>query len=83
MLVGRNLTEQNWLIVAHRELLVYIYSVGKLVQQVTKESAKLNGLDVEATVFEDNYRPEFMPTTEKVLMELVYEKEHNALLVVN
>lgn len=34
MLVGRNLTEQNWLIVAHRELLVYIYSVGKLVQQV-------------------------------------------------
>ncbi len=41
---------------------------------MTKESAKLNGLDVEATVFEDNYRPEFMPTTEKVLMELVDEK---------
>lgn len=60
---------------AHRELLVYIYSVGKIGSTgVTKESAKLNGLDVEATVFEDNYRPEFMPTTEKVLMELVYEK---------
>ncbi len=53
MLVGRNLTEQkNWLIVAHRELLVYIYSVGKIGSTgVTKESAKLNGLDVEATVF--------------------------------
>ena len=75
MLVGRNLTEQN---LAYRGtqgtsgLYLFGWKIGST--GVTKESAKLNGLDVEATVFEDNYRPEFMPTTEKVLMELVYEK---------
>ena len=75
MLVGRNLTEQK---LAYRGtqgtsgLYLFGWKIGST--GVTKESAKLNGLDVEATVFEDNYRPEFMPTTEKVLMELVYEK---------
>ena len=75
MLVGRNLTEQKF---AYRGtqgtsgLYLFGWKIGST--GVTKESAKLNGLDVEATVFEDNYRPEFMPTTEKVLMELVYEK---------
>lgn len=39
-----------------------------------KESVKLNGLDVEVIVFEDNYCLEFMLIIEKVLMELVYEK---------
>ena len=47
---------------------------------VTKESATLNDLEVQATVFEDNYRPEFMPTTEKVMMELVYEKGTNRIV---
>lgn len=47
---------------------------------VTMESAKLNGLDVNATFFEDNYRPEFMPTTENVMMELVYEKGTNRIV---
>ena len=44
------------------------------------DSAVVNYLEVQATVFEDNYRPEFMPTTEKVMMELVYEKGTNRIV---
>lgn len=47
---------------------------------VTKTSAELNGLRVQATYFVDNYRPEFMPTTEKVYMQLVYEEETHRIV---
>jgi NADPH-dependent 2,4-dienoyl-CoA reductase/sulfur reductase-like enzyme len=75
MLIGYNLTEHK---MAYRGtqgtsgLYLFGWKIGST--GVTLESAKMNNLDVEATVFEDNYRPEFMPTTENVLMELVYEK---------
>ena len=29
---------------------------------------------------EDNYRPEFMPTTEKVMMQLIFDKETKRIL---
>ena len=41
---------------------------------MTIENAKLNNIDADYVYFEDNYRPEFMPTTEKVMMQLVFEK---------
>lgn len=40
---------------------------------VNEGSAKHFGLDVRAVYVEDNYRPEFMPTNEKLYMKLVYE----------
>ncbi|MBL1224513.1 NADH oxidase [Enterococcus sp. BWR-S5] len=81
MLVGYNLTENK---LAYRGtqgtsgLYLFGWKIGST--GVTMESGKLNGLDVEATYFEDNYRPEFMPTTEKVMMELVYEKGTNRIV---
>jgi NADPH-dependent 2,4-dienoyl-CoA reductase/sulfur reductase-like enzyme len=75
LLVGYNISENT---LAYRGtqgtsgLYLFGWKIGST--GVTLESAKMNGLEVEATVFEDNYRPEFMPTTEKVYMELVYEK---------
>ena len=81
LLVGKNLTEQ---VMPYRGtqgtsgLYLFGWTIGST--GVTLESAKLNGLDVEATLFEDNYRPEFMPTTENVLMELVYEKGTNRIV---
>ena len=81
LLVGNNLTEHK---MAYRGtqgtsgLYLFGWTIGST--GVTKESATLNDLEVQATVFEDNYRPEFMPTTEKVMMELVYEKGTNRIV---
>ncbi len=66
LLVGNNLTDHK---MAYRGtqgtsgLYLFGWTIGST--GVTKESATLNDLEVQATVFEDNYRPEFMPTTEK------------------
>lgn len=59
-------------------LYLFGYKIGST--GVTKESAKMFGLDVAATTFEDNYRPEFMPTNERVWMEIVYEKESHRIV---
>jgi NADPH-dependent 2,4-dienoyl-CoA reductase/sulfur reductase-like enzyme len=81
LLVGYNIAENT---LAYRGtqgtsgLYLFGWKIGST--GVTLESAKMNELDVEATVFEDNYRPEFMPTTEKVYMELVYEKGTNRIV---
>ncbi|WP_407856989.1 FAD-dependent oxidoreductase [Enterococcus hailinensis] len=81
MLVGKNLVEQK---VKYRGtqgtsgLYLFGWTIGST--GLTKESAALNGIDVNVTVIEDNYRPEFMPTTEKVLMEIVSEKGTNKIL---
>ena len=42
---------------------------------VTDSSSKAFGLETKSVLFEDFYRPEFMPTNEKILMRLVYEKD--------
>ncbi|WP_416353484.1 FAD-dependent oxidoreductase [Agrilactobacillus fermenti] len=47
---------------------------------LTKESAQHFGLDAESVLFEDNYRPEFMPSTEPVLMSLVWEKASHRII---
>ncbi|MFC4771483.1 FAD-dependent oxidoreductase [Enterococcus hermanniensis] len=81
MLVGKNLVEQK---VKYRGtqgtsgLYLFGWTIGST--GLTKESAALNGIDVNVTVIEDNYRPEFMPTTEKILMEIVSEKGTNKIL---
>lgn len=81
MLVGLNISEPK---VAYRGtqgtsgLYLFGWKIGST--GVTQESAKLNNLEVDSTFFEDNYRPEFMPTTENVMMELVYEKGTNRIV---
>lgn len=81
MLVGQNLVEQK---VKYRGtqgtsgLYLFGWTIGST--GLTKESAALNDIDVNVTVIEDNYRPEFMPTTENVLMEIVSEKGTNKIL---
>lgn len=81
MLVGYNLTEHK---LADRGtqgtsgLYLFGWKIGST--GVTVENAKANGLEVQSTIFEDNYRPEFMPTTEKITMELIYEKGTNRIV---
>jgi NADPH-dependent 2,4-dienoyl-CoA reductase/sulfur reductase-like enzyme len=47
---------------------------------VTACSAKAFGLDCDSALVTENYRPEFMPTTEKVLLKVVYEKASGRLV---
>ncbi len=74
-LVGKNILENK---VKYRGtqgtsgLYLFGYNIGST--GVTVNSAPAFGLEVDSVIVEDNYRPEFMPTTEKVLMKLVWEK---------
>ena len=47
---------------------------------VSEKSAPFFNLDVDSIVVEDNYRPEFMPTTEKVQMKLIWDRKTGVIL---
>jgi len=47
---------------------------------LTEEAAHMYNIPVKTTLFQDNYRPEFMPSTEKVLMKLVYDDKNHQIL---
>ncbi|WP_334072242.1 MULTISPECIES: FAD-dependent oxidoreductase [Paenibacillus] len=47
---------------------------------MTEASAKEAGIDAEAVMITDNYRPEFMPTHEPVMLKVVYEKGTRRIL---
>ncbi len=80
-LVGKNIKEPK---VKYRGtqstsgLHLFGYNIGST--GVTVSSASLMGLDVRSVIVKDNYRPEFMPTTEEVLMQLVYEVGTNRIV---
>ncbi|WEG72390.1 FAD-dependent oxidoreductase [Vagococcus intermedius] len=80
-LVGKNIEKPT---IAYRGtqgtsgLHLFGYNIGST--GMTEASAKAAGLNVQATYFEDNYRPEFMPSTENVQMKLVYDKESHRIL---
>ena len=46
----------------------------------TEEVAKKEGLNVESITIEENFRPEFMPTYEKVTLKVVYEKDTRRII---
>ena len=43
-------------------------------------AAKAQNINASEVIITDNYRPEFMPTTEPVLMSLVYDPETRRIL---
>lgn len=80
-LIGKNIFENK---VSYRGtqgtsgLYLFGYKIGST--GVTVNSAPHFGLNVDSVVVEDNYRPEFMPTNEKVLMKLVYDKDSKVIV---
>ena len=80
-LVGKNIIEPK---VKYRGtqstsgLYLFGYNIGST--GVNVNSASHFGLDVRAVFVKDNYRPEFMPTTEEVFMKLVYEVGTNRIV---
>ncbi|MFB5759949.1 FAD-dependent oxidoreductase [Paenibacillus medicaginis] len=47
---------------------------------LTETAAKDEGMEVEAVMIEDSYRPEFMPTAEKVQLKVVYEHDSRRIV---
>lgn len=47
---------------------------------LTEAAAREAGLEAEAVFITDNYRPEFMPTHEPVMLKVVYEKNTRRIL---
>lgn len=47
---------------------------------LTEAAARDAGLEAEAVLITDNYRPEFMPTHEPVMLKVVYEKNTRRIL---
>jgi len=81
MLIGKNIKEPK---VKYRGtqstsgLRLFGYNIGST--GVTTGSASAFDLNVRAVIVNDKYRPEFMPTTEDVLMQLVYEVGTNRIV---
>ncbi|MDO3410157.1 FAD-dependent oxidoreductase [Saccharibacillus sp. CPCC 101409] len=54
---------------------IKIYEDNIAATGMTEAAALDAGLDVETAMFEDNYRPEFMPEYEKATFKIVFEKD--------
>lgn len=52
---------------------IYDYNIAST--GLTEQAALAAGMNVKAVTLHENYRPEFMPTYEKVLLKVVYEQE--------
>jgi len=47
---------------------------------LTEEAAKAEGIDAESVTITDNYRPEFMPSFEQLLLKVVFERTTRRIL---
>ena len=59
---------------------IKIYENNMASTGITEEIAKQLGIDADFVYAVDNYRPEFMPTYEKVTLKVVFEKESRRIL---
>ena len=59
-------------------LYLFGYNIGST--GLTVNSAEHLGIEVDSVVLIDKYRPEFMPTTEDVVMKLVYRKDNHEIV---
>ena len=81
MLIGKNINGPK---VKYRGtqstsgLHLFGYNIGST--GVTSGSAEVFGLKVRSVLVKDNYRPEFMPTNEEIIMQLVYEVGTNRIV---
>ncbi|MGL4699160.1 MAG: FAD-dependent oxidoreductase [Apilactobacillus waqarii] len=81
ILVGKNIEKPTTKYMGTQSssgLQLYDYAI--VSTGMTVGMAERKGMKASSVVVEDNYRPEFMPTTEKVLMELVYDPSTRRIL---
>lgn len=81
MLVARNLMNPTMAYMGTQGTSgIKIYEQNIAGTGLTEAAAAAAGLDVEAVTIEDHYRPEFMPTAEKVLIKVIYEKQSRRIM---
>ncbi|MUG46810.1 FAD-dependent oxidoreductase [Paenibacillus woosongensis] len=59
---------------------IKIYENNIAATGLTESAAREAGLEADSVLVTDSYRPEFMPTHEKVTLKLVYEQGTNRIL---
>lgn len=80
-LAGKNLVQQT---VKHLGTQgtsgIKIYDLCIAATGLTEDTAKANGMEVQAVLVSDNYRPEFMPTTDEATLKVVYEEKSHRIV---
>ena len=59
---------------------IKIYENNMAATGITEETARIEGIDVGSVLVTENYRPEFMPTYEKVKFKVVFERSSRKIL---
>ena len=59
---------------------IKIYENNMAATGITEETARIEGIDVDSILVTENYRPEFMPTYEKVKFKVVFERSSRKIL---
>lgn len=81
MLIARNLVNPTMSYMGTQGTSgIKIYEQNIAGTGVTEAAAKAAGMAVQAVTIEDSYRPEFMPTAEKVLIKVIYETESRRIV---
>ncbi|USS84989.1 FAD-dependent oxidoreductase [Fructilactobacillus myrtifloralis] len=81
LLVGENLTEDKVKYMGTQSSSgLKLYDRTYVSTGLTMAAAKAQGIKARQVLVEDNYRPEFMLTTESVLMSLVYDPDSRRIL---
>jgi len=57
---------------------IYDYNIAST--GLTEYTAKNANIDIEVSIFDDNYRPEFMPDYENIKLKIVYTKDTKVIL---
>ncbi|USS93658.1 FAD-dependent oxidoreductase [Fructilactobacillus ixorae] len=81
LLVGENLTEDKVKYMGTQSSSgLMLYDRTYVSTGLTMAAAQAQGINARQVLVEDNYRPEFMLTTESVLMSLVYDPDSRRIL---
>ncbi len=59
---------------------IQIYDISLASTGLTEETATNMGMKVKSITINDNYRPEFMPSTEMVTLKVVFEEESKRIV---
>jgi len=80
-LIARNLVEPTTKYMGTQATSgIKIYDLNCAATGLTETLAKSINLDVKTVTVKDNYRPEFMPTYEEVLLKVIYDSKSRVVL---
>lgn len=80
-LVGQNIVENKVKYMGTQATSgLQLFGMNFVASGLTESAAQARGIDFSSVTMEDNFRPEFMATTEPVLMTLIWENSTHKIL---